>query len=45
MPDTERESLTLLAEDGYDGFISIEVINPPDSDAVLKRHAELYSEL
>ena len=45
MPDTEKESLTLLKEDNYDGFISIEVINPKDSDAVLKRHAELYKTL
>ena len=45
LPDTERDSLTLLAEDGYDGFISIEVINPPDSDAVLQRHIELYNAL
>ncbi|MCG9129072.1 sugar phosphate isomerase/epimerase [Candidatus Poribacteria bacterium] len=45
MPDTERDSLTLLKEDGYEGFISIEVINPKDSDAVLKRHAELYKTL
>ena len=45
MPDTERESLTLLAQDGYTGFVSIEVIDPPDSDAVLQRHAELYKTL
>ena len=45
MPDTEKDSLTLLAEDGYTGFISIEVINPKDSDAVLQRHAELYKTL
>ncbi len=43
VPDTERDSLAMLAEDGYTGFISIEVINPPDSDAVLQRHAELYN--
>ena len=45
LPDTERDSLTLLAQDGYDGYVSIEVINPPDSDAVLQRHAELYKTL
>ena len=45
MPDTEKDSLTLLAQDGYTGFISIEVINPKDSDAVLQRHAELYKTL
>lgn len=45
MPDTERDSISLLAQDGYTGFISIEVINPKDSDAVLKRHAELYKTL
>ena len=45
MPDTEKDSLTLLKEDGYEGFVSIEVINPKDSDAVLKRHAELYKTL
>ncbi len=45
MPDTEKDSLTLLKEDGYEGFVSIEVINPKNSDAVLKRHAELYKTL
>lgn len=45
LPDTEKDSLTLLAQDGYDGFVSIEVINPPDSDAVLQRHRELYDAL
>ncbi len=45
MPDTEKDSLTLLALDGYTGFISVEVINPKDSEAVLKRHAELYKTL
>ena len=45
MPDTEKDSLTLLAADDYKDFISIEVINPDDSDAVLKRHAELYKTL
>ena len=45
MPDTEKDSLTLLAEDNYTGFISIELINPKDSDAVLKRHAELFKTL
>ncbi len=42
MPDTEKDSLALLAKDGYTGFVSIEVINPPEPDAVLQRHAELY---
>lgn len=45
LPDTERESLTLLKDDGYEGFVSIEVINPPDSEAVLQRHRELYDAL
>ena len=45
LPDTEKDSLTLLSQDGYDGFVSIEVINPPDSDAVLQRHIELYNAL
>lgn len=45
LPDTEKDSLTLLAQDGYTGFVSIEVINPPDSDATLQRHAELYAAL
>lgn len=45
LPDTEKESLALLAQDGYTGFVSIEVINPPDSDATLRRHAELYAAL
>lgn len=45
LPDTEKDSLTLLAQDGYTGFVSIEVINPPDSDVTLQRHAELYAAL
>lgn len=45
LPDTEKDSLALLAQDGYTGFVSIEVINPPDSDATLQRHAELYAAL
>ena len=45
MPDHERQTLELVAKDGYDGFCSVEVINPPDSDATLKRHAQLYQEL
>ena len=40
LPSTDRESLILLADDAYAGFVSVEVINPPDSDAVLQRHAE-----
>ncbi len=45
LPDTERDSLTLLRADRYEGFVSIEVINPPDSEAVLRRHRELYDAL
>ena len=45
LPDTEKDSLAFLAQDGYTGFVSIEVINPPDSDATLQRHAELYAAL
>ncbi len=45
IPETEKDSLTLLAQDGYDGFVSIEVINPKDPETVLQRHAELYKTL
>lgn len=45
MPDHERQALELIAKDGYAGFCSVEVINPPDSEATLKRHATLYKEL
>ena len=44
MPESEQLPLQLLAEDGYDGFCAVEVINPPDSEATLKRHATLFKE-
>ena len=45
MPESERLPLKLVSQDGYDGFCSVEVINPPDAEATLKRHAALYKAL
>jgi sugar phosphate isomerase/epimerase len=35
----------LLSEEGYDGYCSVEVINPPDSLKVLADHAAAWQEL
>jgi sugar phosphate isomerase/epimerase len=35
--DNQR-SFDLLAADGFDGFFSVEIINPEDPEAVLQRH-------
>jgi sugar phosphate isomerase/epimerase len=40
----ERQAELLLAE-GYDGFFSVEVINPPQGDPVLAAHAAFWQEL
>ena len=40
----ERQAELLLAE-GYGGFFSVEVINPPDGDPVLQSHAAVWEEL
>jgi sugar phosphate isomerase/epimerase len=45
MPAHEQQVFQLLTNDGYDGFYSVEVINPEDPEETLKRHAELYREL
>lgn len=45
IPSDERRAIELATRDGYDGFCSVEVINPPDPEATLKRHAELYKTL
>jgi sugar phosphate isomerase/epimerase len=46
-PDTMTDadnirSLRLLRNDGFDGFVSVEVINPEDSEAVLAEYIALY---
>ena len=42
--DTDnRRMFGLLGSAEYDGFISVEVINPDDSDAVLKDHFEKFT--
>jgi sugar phosphate isomerase/epimerase len=39
-----RRMFELLSADKYKGFFSVEVINPEDSDAVLKLHKSKYNE-
>lgn len=39
--DNQR-MFALLARDGYEGFISVEIINPPDPDEVLTLHKAKY---
>jgi sugar phosphate isomerase/epimerase len=40
VPETEvGRSFRLLQQAGYDGFVSLEDIKPPDSDATLESHA------
>jgi fatty-acyl-CoA synthase len=38
-----RRMFELLGSAGYEGFFSVEVINPDDSDAVLKDHMEKFN--
>lgn len=40
--DNQR-TFELLGPAGYDGYFSVEVINPDDSDAVLKHHIEQFT--
>ncbi|HUS92972.1 MAG TPA: sugar phosphate isomerase/epimerase [Phycisphaerae bacterium] len=40
----ERQA-ELLRDDGFDGFFSVEVINPDDGPGVLARHAEGWKQL
>ena len=42
--DNQR-TFELLGPAGYEGFFSVEVINPDDSDAVLKDHIEKFNRL
>ena len=38
-------TMELLAADNFDGFFSVEVINPEDPDAVLAQHITKFNEL
>jgi len=40
--DALARQAELLAGEGFDGFFSVEHINPPDSDATLAMHAEAW---
>jgi len=40
-----RRQVELLRDDGFEGFFSLEVINPDDSEAVLARHADAWKTL
>ncbi|MDH7569471.1 MAG: sugar phosphate isomerase/epimerase family protein [Armatimonadota bacterium] len=42
--EDNRRHLQLLLADGYPGFVSVEVIAPPDPDAVLAKHMAAYRE-
>jgi sugar phosphate isomerase/epimerase len=39
-----QRQIELLRDDGFEGFFSLEVINPDDPEAVLARHAEAWRE-
>ena len=41
--DENKRTFELLGPAGYDGFFSVEVINPDDSEAVLKSHSEKFN--
>ena len=40
----ERQAM-LLRDEGFDGFFSVEVINPEDSQAAMRQHAEGWQKL
>jgi len=45
VPETEvARTFPLLKNNSYDGFLSLEDINPPDSEATMKLHAEKFKE-
>jgi sugar phosphate isomerase/epimerase len=39
-----QETFDLLAEDGFQGFFSVEYINPENPDEILERHARKFQE-
>jgi len=41
----QERQVALLKNDGYDGYFSIEVINPDDPIAVLKTYAQVWADL
>jgi len=43
-PEDRKQAFTLLREDEFAGFVSVEVINPDNSEEILKKHAQFYSE-
>ena len=43
-PEQNRECFTLLKQARYHGYQSVEVINPPDSIAVLKEYADYFKQ-
>jgi len=44
LPHLERQ-IELLRDDGFDGFFSVEVINPEDPEDVLLRHADAWAKM
>jgi sugar phosphate isomerase/epimerase len=43
--DHLKRQVELLRDDGFDGFFSVEVINPEDPEAVLTRHIDAWRKL
>ena len=43
--DAVERQVELLRDDGFDGFFSVEVIDPEDGQAVLDRHAAAWRDL
>ena len=41
----QARQVALLRDEGYEGYVSIEVINPDDPIAVLKQYAEVWADL
>jgi hypothetical protein len=41
----QERQVALLRDDGYEGYFSIEVINPDDPIDVLERHAAMWVDL
>ena len=40
-----QRQIELLRDDGFDGFVSLEVINPDDSEDVLARHSDAWRKM
>ena len=45
VPDHIRRQAELLADEGYEGFFSVELIGPDNPQAVMANHAEGWKKL